>query len=92
LSANLRRHQLLVLAAAIAVVQLIYWQLIDKALFNAPRAQVPAFVEVTDVSVARLSKPTLSAAASARYEPLELPWTHCCDPAIHAVRGEFRLD
>ena len=92
MNTNLRWHQLLVLAAAIAVVQLIYWQLIDKALFNAPRAQAPAFIEVTDVGVARLSNPTLSAATSARYEPVELPWTYCCDPAIHAVRGEFRLD
>jgi two-component system sensor histidine kinase UhpB len=85
-------RQILMLAAAIAVVQLIYWQLIDKPLFNAPRTQVPAFVELTDTGVARLSRPTLRAAASARFEPVELPWTHCCEPAVHAVRGQFRLD
>jgi signal transduction histidine kinase len=92
LNIQARWRQLLALAAAIAVVQLIYWQLIDKPLFNAPRAQAPAFIALTDTGVARLSRPTLRAAASARYEAVALPWTHCCDPALHAVRGQFRLD
>ncbi|MDR7230258.1 signal transduction histidine kinase [Caulobacter sp. BE264] len=85
-------RQILALAGAIAAVQLIYWQLIDKPLFNAPLAQAPAFIEVSDVAVARLERATLRDAASARYEPIQLPWTHCCDPAVHSVRAHFRLD
>lgn len=85
-------RQLGLLAMAIITVQFVYWALIDKPLFNADRAKAPPMAEFTFAQVARLSEPSLAAARTARFEPVELPWTYCCDTAIHAVRIGFTVD
>ena len=85
-------RQLGLLAITICVVQLVYWAAIDKPLFNANRAEEPPMAEQTFAEVARLSEPTLAAAARGRFERVDLPWTYCCDTAVHAVRIGFRVD
>ncbi|SMD03479.1 Signal transduction histidine kinase [Novosphingobium sp. B1] len=90
--ARVNWRQLAKLVAMICLVQAIYWLLIEKPLFRADPGNAPPAVELTGVQVARLSEPTLAAANRARFEDVELPWTHCCDTAIFAVRMTFRLD
>jgi len=80
------------LLAAIALVQAIYWLAIDRPLFRAEQGEAPPLVSVSDVAVARLTAPSFAEAARARFEPVELPWTHCCDTAVFAVRMTFTLD
>lgn len=80
------------LLAAVLLVQTIYWLAIDRPLFHADQGEPPSYVKVRDVAVARLAAPSFSEAARARFEPVELPWTHCCDTAVFAVRMTFTLD
>ncbi|MDZ3832329.1 MAG: ATP-binding protein [Sphingopyxis sp.] len=85
-------RQLIWLAVAICAVQAVYWGLIDRPLFSADRTQAPPLVSYSKAEVARLTSPTLRAAEGARYEQVELPWTYCCDTAVHAVRLSIPLD
>jgi signal transduction histidine kinase len=80
------------LLLVIGLVQAIYWFVIDKPLFRADPGQAPPMAEISDVEIARLKQPSFAEAKTARYEPVTLPWTHCCDSAVHAVRGKFRVD
>lgn len=80
------------LLAVVALVQTIYWLAIDRPLFHADQGEAPRFVKVSDVAVARLTAPSFAEAARARFNPIELPWTHCCDTAVFAVRMTFTLD
>ncbi|BCA58318.1 hypothetical protein [Sphingomonas sp. HMP6] len=80
------------LLAAVLLVQAIYWLAIDRPLFHADPGKEPDLVNVRDVAVARLAAPNFAEAANARFEPVELPWTYCCDTAVFAVKMTFVLD
>jgi signal transduction histidine kinase len=83
--------QLLRLLAAVVLVQAIYWLAIDRPLFRADPGTAPAFAPISEVQLARLAAPTFAAAEAAQYQPVSLPWTHCCDTAIFAVRMTFAI-
>lgn len=90
-------RQLSKLVAVIALVQAIYWFGIDKPLIRADPGKAPPAIEQLPAEAARLTTPTLAAAATATYKPIELQpagqmWTHCCDTAIFAVRIPFMVD
>lgn len=80
------------LLAAVVLVQALYWLAIDRPLFRSDPGEAPPLAPVTAVEAARLRTPSFTEAASARYKPIELPWTHCCDTAVFAVRMTFTLD
>ncbi len=80
------------LLAAVVLVQAIYWLAIDRPLFQADPGREPGLVSVSNVAVARLTAPNFAEAAKARFEPVELPWTYCCDTAVFAVKMTFALD
>lgn len=84
-------RQLAKLVAMICLVQSIYWLLIEQPLFRANPGEAPPSAEQVRTQVARLSQPTLAAANRARFEDVALPWTHCCDTAMFAVRITFRM-
>lgn len=79
------------LLVAVALVQAFYWLAIDRPLFRGDPDDAPQFVPVTAVEVARLKAPDFAEAATATYQPASLPWTHCCDTAIFAVRMTFTI-
>ncbi len=85
-------RQLSKLVAMICLVQAIYWLLVEKPLFRVNASEAPPAVEQVRTQIARLSAPTLADAARADFSDVELPWTHCCDTAMFAVRVTFRLD
>ncbi len=85
-------RQLGKLALMIAAVQTLYWAAIDKPLFRADPGQAPPMATITDVEIARLDEPSFAAASNADFKPAQLPWTHCCDSAVFAVRGVFTVD
>ena len=89
---RLNWRQLGKLLAAVILVQAIYWLAIDRPLFRADQGVAPPSFAVSNVAVARLTAPSFAQAARARFEPVELPWTHCCDTAVFAVRMTFTLD
>lgn len=80
------------LFAVVLLVQAIYWLAIDRPLFRADRGEAPPFAPITAVETARLTAPSFAEASVARYQPAELPWTHCCDTAVFAVRMTFTVD
>ena len=80
------------LLTAVLLVQAIYWLAIDRPLFHADPGKKPGLVSVSNVAVARLTAPDFAEAATARFEPVELPWTYCCDTAVFAVKMTFTLD
>jgi len=85
-------RQLGKLFAVVALVQAIYWLAIDQPLFRADPGEAPPLAPISAVEVARLTAPSFDEAATAQYEPAELPWTYCCDTAVFAVRMTFTLD
>jgi signal transduction histidine kinase len=85
-------RQLGKLFAVVALVQAIYWLAIDRPLFRADPGEAPPLAPISAVEVARLTAPSFAEAATAQYEPAELPWTYCCDTAVFAVRMTFTLD
>lgn len=84
-------RQLAIFAVTLFAVQLVYWLLIDP-LTGADRAERPAPLEITGATIARLESPTFAAAAKAKYQPVEIPFTHCCDTAIFSVRINVKVD
>lgn len=83
--------QLATFLAALMAVQLFYW-LVIAPLSAADAAAAPPPVEIVSTAVAPLDTPGFAAADKARYEPVELPYTACCDTAILAVRMTFAVD
>ncbi len=92
LSGQMKWRQLGKLVATILVVQAVFWLLIDGPLFRAHRGEAPPQIEQTATRIARLETPTLAAAREARFEDVQLPWTHCCDTAIFAVEIAINVD
>ena len=84
--------QLVRLFAVVLLVQAIYWLVIDRPLFRADPGEAPPLAPITAVETARLTTPSFAEASMARYQPAELPWTHCCDTAVFAVRMTFTVD
>ncbi|GAA0763777.1 hypothetical protein GCM10009076_18940 [Erythrobacter ramosus] len=84
-------RQLAIFAVTLLAVQLVYWLLINP-LTEADRAERPAPLEITGATIARLDSPTFAAAAKAQYQPVEIPFTHCCDTAIFSVRINVKVD
>lgn len=80
------------LVVTICLVQAAYWGLIDKPLFQADRANAPEMAEISEVEIARLANPSPASTVGAKFERVDLPWTYCCDTAIHAVRMKFAID
>ncbi|APG62560.1 hypothetical protein LPB140_06920 [Sphingorhabdus lutea] len=76
----------------VILVQAIYWLAIDRPIFRGAPSKEPALVDVSDVAVARLTTPSFAEAAGARYSPVTLPWTYCCDTALFAVQMTFNID
>lgn len=89
--ARVNWRQLAKLVTMVCLVQAAYWLLIEKPLFRADPGAAPPPVEQISTQVARLPEPSLVAASRARFQEVELPWTHCCDTAMFAVRMTFRL-
>jgi two-component system, NarL family, sensor histidine kinase UhpB len=85
-------RQLGKLFAVVTLVQAIYWLAIDQPMFRADPGEAPPLAPISAVEVARLIEPSFAEAANARYEPVELPWTYCCDTAVFAVRMTFMVD
>lgn len=75
----------------IALVQVVFWGLYASPLWPKPSEAELDHVAFTGTTLAHLPKPTPLAAAQARYEPVELPHTECCDPAYLALRLTFDL-
>lgn len=80
------------LVVMICLVQAVYWLLVEKPLFRVNASEAPPSAEQVRTQIARLSAPTLGNVVDADFKDVELPWTHCCDTAMFAVRITFRLD
>lgn len=78
------------LLVAIIAVQTVYWLGI-RPLLGAPELPDTLF-EVTSVEAARIETPDRSGIDAAQFEPAELVFTGCCDPAYYVVRLSFDLD
>lgn len=89
--ARVNWRQLAKLVLMMAVVQAVYWLAIDRPLFRADPGEAPPMADIGDVEVARLATPSFAAARTAHYDPVDLPWTHCCDTAVFAVRMTFTI-
>jgi two-component system sensor histidine kinase UhpB len=75
----------------IAVVQAAFWGIYASPLWPKPSETRLDRIAFTETTLARLPKPTTLAAAQARYEPVELPHTECCEPAYLALKLKFDL-
>ncbi len=79
------------LILVIAIAQFIFW-----GLFYMPWGPKPDFdkidrVTFTSAELAELNLPTPSAADSATYEKVNLPFVDCCDPSYLALKLTFDL-
>ena len=86
-----RIRDLIGFVLVIGLVQAAFWGLYGSPLWPKPSAQQVDRIAFTDTTLARLPKPTVLAAAQARYEPVELPHTECCDPTYLALKLRFDL-
>ncbi|MFM6853019.1 MAG: sensor histidine kinase [Sphingopyxis sp.] len=86
-------RQMVLLIAAVAVMQGLYWLVISRQLFDArPRTELNA-IQIDRMELARLPQPTLAALAHAQFKPSNEPaFTYCCDRAAFAARMHFTLD
>lgn len=84
--------QFIKIVFAIALAQAIYWLGIDRFVFQAPPRADLARIEISRTELAKLGSPSLAEAARAKYAPVELPFTECCEPTSLAVRMHFTLD
>jgi two-component system, NarL family, sensor histidine kinase UhpB len=80
------------LVLMILAVQGVYWFLIDGPLFRADPGERPPTLELTNPEIARLTDPSFLAASKAKFKPVELPFTHCCETASFAVKMRFKVE
>lgn len=89
---KLNWRQLGKLVVMVALVQAIYWLVVDKPLFRADPGEAPPMAEISNIEVARLKTPSFAEAGRATYKQVDMPWFYCCDSAVFAVRGTFDID
>lgn len=85
-------RQLAAFLLLVGAIQIAYWQFIDLPLSGADISEAPPRAELVSTQIARIDTPDFAAASRATYQPVELPWTHCCDTAMFAVRIGFKVD
>lgn len=79
--------------AAIFLVQLIFWVVLEPGLFGRPDLSKVARFQTYDHEWARLSGLGESAFAAAEWTPIEGPGAYdCCAPGYRAYRYAFDLD
>ena len=83
---------LLRLVAAILAAQIVFW-----GLFYAPWGPKPTFEKIDRVAfsnaeLAELTLPTPSAADTATYRKINLPYVDCCNPSYLSLKLAFDID
>jgi signal transduction histidine kinase len=86
-----RLRDLLGFLLVIGLVQAVFWGLYGSPLWPKPSSEPVDHVSFTRTTLAHLPKPTPLAAGQARYEPIQLPHTECCEPAYLALKLTFDL-
>jgi len=86
-----RTRDLIGFLLVIGLVQVLFWGLYGSPLWPKPSDQQVKRITFTETTLARLPKPTPLAAEQARYEPVVLPHTECCEPAYLALKLRFDL-
>lgn len=84
------RRGLVRLLLAIVAVQGVYWLAVQPRLDSPPYGG--EIFAVQTVEAARIETPDRVGIAGARFEPAELTFTGCCDPAYYAVRLTIDID
>lgn len=83
-------RQLARLLAAVVAVQIFFWGFFNPLLIQ-PKADPVDFVEVEQLSVARLASPDANGLAQAEFRPTEPQPTLHFPRGYHAVRAEIQL-
>lgn len=86
-----RGRDLIGFLLVIGFVQAVFWGLYGSPLWPKPSNQQVDRIAFTETTLARLPKPTILAAGQATYEPVELPYTECCNPTYLALKLRFDL-
>ena len=76
--------------AAILAVQAIYWLVLDPWLFSPGPAQNQ--IEHSVPQLAKIDRPDFAALDNARFKPIELPASVCCETGYFALRFNVDLD
>lgn len=87
-----RVKSLMRLIVTIIAAQIVFW-----GLFYAPWGPKPSFdridrIAFTNTQLAELSMPTPSAADTATYHKVNLPYVDCCDPSYLSLKLSFNVD
>ncbi|MDP3405241.1 MAG: ATP-binding protein [Brevundimonas sp.] len=88
---SLRLRDLIGFLVVIVLVQAAFWAFYASPLWPKPATPDLDRIAFTETTLARLPKPTAVAAAQARYQPVELPHTECCEPVYLALKLRFDL-
>jgi signal transduction histidine kinase len=84
-------RDLLAFVLVLGLVQAVFWGVYASPLWPRPSQEQPDRIAFVETQLARLPKPTVLAAAQARYAPVELPYTACCEPTYLALKLGFDL-
>jgi len=79
------------LLLAIALVQGIFWGVFYSPWMPGTSTAKIERIAFTSITVAQIKAPTVEGAAQVEHEAVELPWTHCCEPAYLSLRLGFDL-
>lgn len=83
--------EVLAFVLVIAAVQVAFWSVYASPLWPKPSQEQPDRLPFVETTLAKLPKPTVIAAQKAEYQPVELPYTACCEPTYLALRLAFDL-
>lgn len=86
-----RLRDLIGFVLVIGLVQAAFWGFYVSPLWPKPANAGLDRIAFTETTLAHLPKPTAIAATQARYEPVELPHTECCEPVYLALKLRFDL-
>jgi two-component system sensor histidine kinase UhpB len=79
------------LGLAVLLVQALFWGAFYAPWMPGASTAKIERIAFTSVTVAQIKAPTVEGAAQVEHEAVELPWTHCCEPAYLSLRLGFDL-